>query len=99
MPFVQEEEILAWKGKTRGSKRGSSEELELDLIEVFEEDKSVLISSYLHTFVPSYSHIFLLIPYGEIAIVKKLWHFSYMAIFAGNLPHVFSPTKTFAFQL
>ena len=59
MPFVQEEEILAWKGKMRGSKRGSSEELELDLIEVFGEDESVLISSYPHTFVPSYSHIFI----------------------------------------
>ena len=26
-------------------------------------------------------------------------HFSYMAIFAEHLPHVFSPTKTFVFQL
>ena len=34
MHFVKEPEIVAWKGKIRGSKRGSSEELELDLIEV-----------------------------------------------------------------
>ena len=39
MPFVQEQEILAWKGNKRGSKRGSSEELELDLIEVLEEEE------------------------------------------------------------
>ena len=39
MPFVQEQEILAWKGDKRGSKRGSSEELELDLIKVLEEEE------------------------------------------------------------
>ena len=56
MPFDQEEEILAWKGKMRGSKRGSSEELELDLIEVFGEDESVLISAYICTVIFSYIH-------------------------------------------
>ena len=39
MHFVQEQEILAWKRNKRGSKRGSSEELELDLIEVLEEEE------------------------------------------------------------
>ena len=31
---------------------------------------------------------------GKLSSPKSVWHFSYMAIFAGNLPHVFSPTKT-----
>ena len=50
MPFVQEQEMVAWKGKSRGSKRGSSEELELDLIEVFGPNgpSRLLVYSYSH---------------------------------------------------
>ena len=66
----------------------------------------IRIHSYPHILIYSYPHILIYsyrpqgkFPYGEIAIVKKLWHFSYMAIYTGNLPHVFSPAKTFAFQL
>ena len=47
LPFGQGQEIVAWKVNKRGSKRGSSEELELDLIEVLEEDNTLILSSKL----------------------------------------------------
>ena len=36
---------MAWKVNKRGSKRGSSEELELDLIEVLEDENVLMFSN------------------------------------------------------
>ena len=47
LPLGQGQEIVAWKVNKRGSKRGSTEELELDMIEVLEKDNILILSSKL----------------------------------------------------